>query len=618
MSKPNTNSPNEEQYKDRVILNRRTLLKATATAAAAAAAGALSAGKVMAYDAPEAVKKSLEKTGRVRLPFGQAERNWLANIVNWYEFPTKDPEVLEVWAYCDKLSYAPGDEVALHVNTTAPNYNIEIFRDGGKLESVYKKTDVPGAYHETPIKAYESGCNWPVSTRIKIPSDWKSGGYVVVLSVEKDGKRIEHEAFFILRAKNPGARSKILFMPAIPTWIAYNDWGGGCSYRLPPEAGGGGREARETSYAIYTSTHKPWPRGFIRLPEVAVNSAQAMTEYGDRAIGWEPAYPNMDYAFANGYSMFCSIAGWAAYDRHFAIWAEQAGYEIEYACMHDIMDNPNLLKNYNVIVQVGHDEYHTYEYRQAVDAHLARGGKVMRTGGNILWKVRWEGDKNRQIYFKHGRRKEDPMYANSADRKRLTVGWHHFESPTEPPVTTWGVNGHKGVYAQVGGSTPRGSGGFTIYRNKHWVFEGTDLYYGDVLGGLGNVPLVGFEVDGVDFTFRHGLPYPTGEDGSPKNLEILGLAPATAAEETDHGHPSDIYFYGDIYADAKELAADLNIKPTKENLEKMIYGNCAMTYLKKGAGEIFAAGTCNWVIKLLERDPFVERITKNVIDRFSV
>jgi hypothetical protein len=75
------------------------------------------------------------------------------------------------------------------------------------------------------------------------------------------------------------------------------------------------------------------------------------------------------------------------------------------------------------------------------------------------------------------------------------------------------------------------------------------------------------------------------------------LAPATAAEETDHGHPSDIYFYGDIYADAKELAADLNIKPTKENLEKMIYGNCAMTYLKKGAGEIFAAGTCYYVTR---------------------
>ncbi|MGD8647317.1 MAG: twin-arginine translocation signal domain-containing protein, partial [Desulfobacterales bacterium] len=71
MSKANTNPPNEEQYKDQVTLNRRTLLKATATAAAAAAAGALSAGKLMAYDAPEAVKKSLEKTGRVRLPFGQ-------------------------------------------------------------------------------------------------------------------------------------------------------------------------------------------------------------------------------------------------------------------------------------------------------------------------------------------------------------------------------------------------------------------------------------------------------------------------------------------------------------------------------------------------------------------
>jgi hypothetical protein len=294
--------------------------------------------------------------------------------------------------------------------------------------------------------------------------------------------------------------------------------------------------------------------------------------------------------------------------------AEQNGYSLDYASMHDIYNDPKLLEPYDLIVQVGHDEYHTYEYRQAVDAHLARGGKVMRTGGNILWKVRWESENNRQTYYKHGRRKEDPMY-EQGKRERLTVGWHHHESPTEPPVTTWGVNGHKGFYANGGGASPRGAGGFTVYRNKHWVFEGTDLYYGDLLGG--HVPVVGVEVDGVDYTFRHGLPYPTGDDGAPKNLEILALAPATAAEETDHGHSEGLHFYGDIYDDAAELAADFNIEPTKENLDKLIYGNSAVTYMQKGAGEVFAAGTMYWVMGLKVSDPFIERITKNVIDRFT-
>ena len=33
------------------------------------------------------------------------------------------------------------------------------------------------------------------------------------------------------------------------------------------------------------------------------------------------------------------------------------------------------------------------------------------------------------------------------------------------------------------------------------------------------MPLVGYESDGLAYTFRYGLPYPTGEDGSPDHLE---------------------------------------------------------------------------------------------------
>ncbi len=62
------------------------------------------------------------------------------------------------------------------------------------------------------------------------------------------------------------------------------------------------------------------------------------------------------------------------------------------------------------------------------------------------------------------------------------------------------------------------SGGSTIYRSKHWAFADADLCCGDVIGG--SVPLIGSGVDGVDNTFRYGLPCPPGEDGGPMNLAI--------------------------------------------------------------------------------------------------
>jgi hypothetical protein len=147
------------------------------------------------------------------------------------------------------------------------------------------------------------------------------------------------------------------------------------------------------------------------------------------------------------------------------------------------------------------------------------------------------------------------------------------------------------------------------------VFEGTDLYYGDILGRI--VPVVGFEVDGVDYTFRHGLPYPTGEDDAPDTLEILALAPAVQAEEIDHGHSEGLHMWGDMFGDARENAAEMGDEPTQKNLEKRIYGNAAVTYMQKGNGEVFAAGTTGWVHGLTGGDPFVERVTKNVMDRFT-
>jgi hypothetical protein len=97
--------------------------------------------------------------------------------------------------------------------------------------SVYKKEGLVGAKHETPTLAYTEGCGWPVSHTFEIPSDWKSGGYVVIFRIEDGEKVKEQEAFFILRAARK--TGKIAFVAATSTWNAYNNFAGDSSYTNP-------------------------------------------------------------------------------------------------------------------------------------------------------------------------------------------------------------------------------------------------------------------------------------------------------------------------------------------------------------------------------------------------
>jgi hypothetical protein len=72
---------------------------------------------------------------------------------------------------------------------------------------------------------------------------------------------------------------------------------------------------------------------------------------------------------------------------------------------------------------------------------------------------------------------------------------------------------------------PRASGAYTVHRPEHWLFEQTDLRYGDALGLEHTI--VAYEVDGVALaTGPDGLPVPTHVDGAPESLEVLATAPA--------------------------------------------------------------------------------------------
>ncbi|MFP6743924.1 MAG: N,N-dimethylformamidase beta subunit family domain-containing protein, partial [Alphaproteobacteria bacterium] len=317
-------------------------------------------------------------------------------------------------------------------------------------------------------------------------------------------------------------------------------------------------------------------------------------------------YPHMEWAYSNGYSKKYASAGWASYERNFAVWAESQGYALDIIAGHDLPDHPDLLKAYDCAVFIGHDEYWSWEMRDTVDAYVEGGGKAARFAGNLMWQTRLEDGGATQICHKYNARQTDPL----RDTELSTTSW---EAPEvgRPGALTFGLNASQGVYTRYGFCCPRAPGGFTVYRPEHWAFDGSDLYYGDVFGGESTI--FGYEVDGLDYTVRHGLPYPTGEDGAPDSIDILAMGLATLVED-HHGHEGVEQYLGDW--DARFIAETMHGEATPETIDRVKRGSGMMVTMAKGRCEVFHAGTTNWVAGLIDHDPFVERITRNVLDRY--
>ena len=334
---------------------------------------------------------------------------WTSAVLeNVYECTSRDPEELEVWCYTDRLSYAPGGRVCFHVNTTAPHYDLEIVRDGVTPETVYRAEGLAGAMHPTPEDCSVNGCDWPVAHEFTLPDDWRSGGYIVLTSARCGDERFDHRHLFILRPGEPGRKAPMVLVCATGTWIAYNEWGGSNHYE-------GITGPKKDEFSTRLSIHRPWSRGFVWQPKGAPRIVLAQPP----AMGAAPRYPHMEWSYANGYSIKYASTGWASYERHFVAWAEAEGYGLDVITQHDLVDRPDVLAAYGCTVFIGHDEYWSWEMRDAVDGYVEGGGKVARFAGNFMWQTRLEDEGRTQICYKYTAREKDPM----RDSARSTTSW---------------------------------------------------------------------------------------------------------------------------------------------------------------------------------------------------
>lgn len=525
-------------------------------------------------------------------PYAWSPRGWTS------ERPSDDPSCPEVWCYTDKLSYRAGDIIELHTTATVPLFSVEIYRDGSVPRTVFRRGDVPGASHPTPDDAYARGCGWPVTLEIPVLEDWPSGFYVVLVRAVDDqrGELWEREHGFTIRANTTTA--DIALVLTTSTMLAYNDWGGANHYR------GIGDDPRNDVGSPVSSTQRPIARGMIRKPGGAPREANP----GSLPIFGAPRYPAYEWARLHGYSRHHADAFWATYERPFAVWAESNGYELNYLTQHDLHNDPQSLDGYRCAIVVGHDEYWSWQMRDTIDAFVDAGGGFARFGGNFGWQVRISDDSTTQYCYRLPQL--DPI---TAEHPHLATTFWEAGSLGRPGAQTVGLNALGGVYNRYGVAAPRSSGGFTIYRPEHWAFAETDLYYGDQLGPV-PVCVAAFEMDGVEYTFHRGLPYPTFEDGAPDTLEILAMAPAVRGEEDrfDGAYPIG----GPVRESQATLDALGDDMPdyVREGANR---GAGMIVSFSRGAGEVFTAGTTEWPHALELGDPYVQQITHNVLCRFT-
>ena len=394
-----------------------------------------------------------------------------------------DPIPLFIEGYAGQRSVAQGEQLPVHVSTTASKYQVEVARLGAAREVVWEAKAVPGQAHPVPEDASANGCRWPESVRVPVGAGWKSGFYEVVFRAEDAGGKWSHRgkrtatsnAWFIVRQAKPGTTSKILLQLCTNTYNAYNNWGG---------------------FSVY-----------------AYNSLS--NNQGHRVSFERPCPPQF-----------------GRWELPFVQWAEKNGYALEFAANEDLEFRPEILASYKLVLSVGHDEYWSTPMRDHLEEWIGTGGNVAFFSGNTCcWQVRAEDDGRAFTCCKQNYHL-DPVF-QTRDFKTLTTAWgHHLLKRPENELT--GVGFLWGGYRKSHGQFMDDPAEYEVHRPDHWVFEGTALKRGDKFGGENTI--VGYECDGCELEWREGLPFPTHRDGTPDSFQVLSTCPA-------RWHPDDAEWY---------------------------------------------------------------------------
>jgi hypothetical protein len=489
-------------------------------------------------------------------------------------------------------SAVEGDTITVHGRGPEGPGRIEVTRIGAHRIKVFgPETDA-------------FGCDWPAIATFRIGAGWWSGYYEIVLrpgaddddgfggssetGVAADDPPGEVVGYVVVRSADTSSGRPLLVLTT-NTWNAYNDVAGTNIYN-------GGTHA---------SFVRPVAPGFLRKPDGP----------GSRVTVIGPPDPRMrthvGHIRAHGLSAWSGSAGWPSWELPFVQWAERNGIELDYAVNADLEFHPEVLDGRRLFLSVGHDEYWSWGMRDTVESFIARGGNAAFLSGNVcFWQVRLEDGGRTMVGFKQ-QFADDPVYGTER-QDRLTSIWSDtLIGRPENSMSLLSFN--RGGYHRIGRSVGAGAGAYTVHQPDHWLFEGTGVGRGDLLGAASTV--VGYECDGCELQLVDGVPVPTGNDGCPTDTVVLATAPASPfTRETAQRPVPD-----DRLSEVEFHAWRVLGSPDPDTARRLLNGHAVLAVRDgaDGRGTLVATGCTDWAWGLTGDDPQIERITRNVIDRLG-
>ena len=260
----------------------------------------------------------------------------------WYP-GASDPTIQ---GFATTMSVNVGQTMSFKVSTTASSYHIAIYRigyyqgNGARLIATFTPTaslaqGQPACATDSTSRLYDCG-TWRVSASWTVPSNATSGLYLAWLVRDDTGG----DSYIPFVVRNDSSTSAILFQTSDESWQAYNGYGGHSLY------GPSGFDLTDRAYKV--SYNRP-------LAPIEIQTQPFYAEY-----------PMIR-------------------------WLEANSYDVSYFSSVDAAQNGSLIKDHQLYLSVGHDEYVSGPKRTSIEAARDAGVNLAFFSGNeFFWKTRWE------------------------------------------------------------------------------------------------------------------------------------------------------------------------------------------------------------------------------------
>lgn len=426
-------------------------------------------------------------------------------------------------------------------------------------------------------------CRWSVTHRWRVPADARSGVYVARMHFDYEGAPREYHCTFVVR-RAPGRRkAPIALLMSTNTWRAYN----GTPFALTPKArhqvwGTGGIERD--------------PRGLPAFNLYLDHASRQPSYYMGTRMPWPCAGPYVLYGGPTKYSHL------ARADRFPQVWLEEQGYAYDTISDYDLHRDPELLRGYQVLMVVGHNEYWSVPMYRHTDAFLRGGGNLVVLSGNaVFWRVSFNDDGTVMEC-----RKADAAGARVPAARRGEA-WHSQDGERGGMLRECGWPGVNLIALDFLGytspSVPEQWGPYLVEEPGHFLFkrpEDLALQRGDRIGqGTDGIRIANtHEFDIRPSTFARLLEQPAPPGGAippdPTGITLLAN--------------------GQVYWKKGGSAFDYfgrRITPKTDQGGEMIY------WERPGGGRVFNAGAIGsgWVLAV---DPKMAGLLRNVLAHFGV